>query len=79
MERSKLDSGLLAWQSLANDPLLRLSAVARQLGVSHDTVRRGVKSKRLPSVKLCHGFYKVRRSAVVALLGSEAISATQKD
>jgi excisionase family DNA binding protein len=69
-QREKLNPGVLEFRSLADDPLLRLSEVARALGVSHDSVRRYVRRGLLPGVKLGgpHGFYKVRTSRVLALL-----------
>jgi excisionase family DNA binding protein len=65
---------VLQWKSLADDPLMRLSEVANALNVSRDTVRRWARLGKLPAVKLGgpHGFYKVRRSRVLALLGNES-------
>ena len=59
------------WQSLADDPLLRLSDIAKALHLSRDTVRRWVRAHKIPALKI-GGTYKVRRSRVLALLGNES-------
>ncbi len=59
------------WQSLTDDPLMRLSAVAEALDLSRDTLKRWIRAGRLPAVKL-GGVYRVRRSRVLALLGNES-------
>jgi excisionase family DNA binding protein len=63
----------IQWESLTVDPLERLSTVAKALGLSPDTLRRYVRTGVLPGIKIGgpHGFYKVRRSAVLRLLGAK--------
>jgi excisionase family DNA binding protein len=63
-------TSVLQWQSLKDDPLLRVSEIADTLDVSHDTVKRWIAAGKLVSIKLC-GVHRVRRSRVLALLGNE--------
>lgn len=63
----------LKWTPLSSDPLEKLADVADALDVSRDSLRRWIRKGRLQAIRLGgrRGFYRIRRSRVLALLGDE--------
>jgi predicted site-specific integrase-resolvase len=58
----------------AEDPLLNLSEVARQVGKSPQTIGRWVQDGLLKAIRLPSGLMAVRKSEINAFLGDSALN-----
>jgi len=57
----------------AEDPILSLAEVGRQIGKSHQTIGRWVKDGLLAAIRTPNGLVGVRKSEVNKFLGSSAL------
>jgi len=65
----KVNRSVTEWQRLEDDPLLPLTTIAHQLGVSRDSVARWLRQHKIQGCKI-GGRLRIRRSAALAFIRS---------
>jgi excisionase family DNA binding protein len=63
----KTEKTTAAWQSLADDPLLTVKQVAAAFSADRSTVRRWIKFKKLPCVRV-GGQIRIRQSQALGFI-----------